>query len=67
MKHRSLQGNISYRTQAVALTGLVTLLVAGCATPQKYANHREFYAKGLYKESIADFEAEMVERKGLIG
>ena len=49
------------------MTGLVTLLVAGCATPQKYANHREFYAKGLYKESIADFEAEMVERKGLIG
>lgn len=45
------------------MTGLVALLATGCATPQKYANHREFYAKGLYKESIADFEAEMVERQ----
>ncbi len=63
MKNSIKGRKFSRLTQAAAMTGLVALLATGCATPQKYANHREFYAKGLYKESIADFEAEMVERQ----
>ena len=51
-------------TLRVAFAFLAAALVgAGCATPQKYANHRDFYAQGLYKESIADFEVEMEERR----
>ena len=63
MKNSIKGRKFSRLTQAAAMTGLIALLATGCATPQKYANHCEFYAKGLYKESIADFEAEMVERQ----
>ena len=63
MKHNAKRRQTSFLAPTAALTGLVALLATGCATPQKYTNHRDFYAQGLYKESIADFEAEMVERQ----
>ncbi|MGN0845544.1 MAG: hypothetical protein ACI4QT_10055, partial [Kiritimatiellia bacterium] len=63
MKHSKKGRKFSHLTQAAAMTGLVALLATGCATPQKYAMHRDNYAKGLYKESIAEFENEMVKRQ----
>ncbi len=67
MKHSKKGRKFSRLTQATAMTGLVALLATGCATPQKYATHRDNYAKGLYKESIAEFENELIERQEKAG
>ncbi|MBR1835653.1 MAG: hypothetical protein IJ783_00025 [Kiritimatiellae bacterium] len=67
MKLNSRGRQASLLAPTAALTGLVALLATGCATPQKYANHRDLYAQGLYKESIADFEAEMAKRQKKAG
>lgn len=67
MKHNAKRRQTSFLAPTATLTGLVALLATGCATPQKYTNHRDFYAQGLYKESIADFEAEMPKRQKKAG
>lgn len=55
-------------TLRVAFAFLAAALVgAGCATPQKYEGHKTFYAQGLYKESVAPFEAEMAKRQKKAG
>lgn len=51
---------MDYKLTAMALAGAV--LFAGCATPNKYESHRQLFAQGLYRESVAVFDADMQKR-----
>ena len=67
-RQKDLHNHDKANNCGAALACVAAVLVsAGCATPQKYANHRDLYAQGLYKESIADFEAEMPKRQKKAG
>lgn len=44
-----------------------SVILTGCSTPVKYETHKQMFATGLYKESIAPFEEEMVKRQKKAG
>ncbi len=46
----------------MAMSLATAAVITGCATPQKYAVHKDAFAQGLYKDSVSAFDKDMEKR-----